>query len=73
MTITYGDVYLENERESSRYNFEVADTEMLYRHFREHEAEAGRCLDAGLPCRPTTTCSSAATPSTCSTRAASSA
>ena len=49
VTIKYGDVYLENEREFSRYNFEVADTEMLYRHFREHEAEAGRCRDAGLP------------------------
>ena len=49
VTVTYGDVYHENERESSRYNFEVADTELLYRHFREHEAEAGRCLEARLP------------------------
>ncbi len=48
-TITYGDVYRENERQFSRYDFEVADTEMLYRHFREHEAEAERCLAAGLP------------------------
>ena len=47
--VTYGDVYQENEREFSRYNFEVADTEMLYRHFREHEAEALRCLEARLP------------------------
>ena len=49
VTITYGDVYQENERQFSRYNFEVADTEMLYRHFREHEAEAERCLEARLP------------------------
>ncbi len=49
VTITYGDVYRENEREFSRYNFEVADTEMLYRHFREYEAEARRCLDERLP------------------------
>ena len=42
-------MYRENERESSRYNFELADTEMLYRHFREYEAEAQRCLQAGLP------------------------
>ena len=48
-TVTYGDVYQENEREFSRYNFEVADTDMLYRHFREYEAEAERCLAAGLP------------------------
>ena len=48
-TVTYGDVYQENEREFSRYNFEVADTDMLYRHFREYEAEAERCLAAALP------------------------
>jgi len=49
VTVTYGDVYRENEREFSRYNFEVADTDMLYRHFREHENEAERCLEARLP------------------------
>jgi glycyl-tRNA synthetase alpha chain len=49
VTVTYGDVYQENEREFSRYSFEVADTDMLYRHFREHEHEAGRCLEARLP------------------------
>jgi len=42
-------VFKENEREFSRYNFEVADTEMLYRHFREHEAEALRTIEARLP------------------------
>ena len=47
--VTYGDVYKENEREFSTYSFEVADTEMLYRHFREHEAEALRCIEARLP------------------------
>ena len=47
--VTYGDVYKENEREFSTYNFEVADTEMLYRHFREHEAEALRAIEARLP------------------------
>jgi glycyl-tRNA synthetase alpha chain len=49
VTVTYGDVYRENEREFSVYDFEVADTDMLYRHFREYEAEARRCLDARLP------------------------
>ncbi len=48
-TVTYGDVYKENEYEFSRYGFEVADTAMLYRHFGEHEAEAERCLAARLP------------------------
>ncbi len=49
VTITYGDVYRENERQFSHYNFEVADTDMLYRHFREYEVEAERCLGARLP------------------------
>jgi len=48
-TVTYGDVYRENEREFSRYGFEVADTDMLYRHFREYAGEAERCLEARLP------------------------
>ena len=39
----------ENERQFSTYNYEVADTAMLARHFDDHEAEAGRCLEAGLP------------------------
>ena len=47
--VTYGDVYRENEREFSRYNFELADTDMLFRHFREYEDEAERCLAARLP------------------------
>jgi tetrameric-type glycyl-tRNA synthetase alpha subunit len=47
--LTWADVYLENERQFSTYNYEVADTEMLARHFDDHEAEAVRCLDAGLP------------------------
>jgi glycyl-tRNA synthetase alpha chain len=48
-TVTYGDVYRENEREFSTYNFEIADTDMLSRHFREYEAEAEKCLAARLP------------------------
>ncbi len=48
-TVTYGDVYRENEREFSTYSFEIADTDMLSKHFREYEAEAGRCLAARLP------------------------
>ena len=47
--VTYGDVYQENEREFSRYNFEVSDADMLFRHFAEFEAEAERCLEARLP------------------------
>ena len=46
---TYGDVFLENEREFSAYNFEVADTELLFGEFDRYEAECMRTLDAGLP------------------------
>ncbi len=45
---TYGDVFLRAEQEYSKYNFEVADTDMLKRHFKETEAECGRALEAGV-------------------------
>jgi glycyl-tRNA synthetase alpha chain len=44
--VTYGDVYHQNEVEQSRYNFELSNTEMLFRHFNEYEAEAKRLMDA---------------------------
>jgi glycyl-tRNA synthetase alpha chain len=44
--VTYRDVYHQNEVEQSRYNFELADTEMLFRHFGEFEAEAKRLIEA---------------------------
>jgi len=47
--VTYGDVFLENEREMSAYNFEVADTAALFDLFRKAAAECERCLDAKLP------------------------
>jgi glycyl-tRNA synthetase alpha chain len=40
----YGDVYHQNEVEQSRYNFELANTELLFRHFAEYEAEAKRLI-----------------------------
>src|SRR3954451_3539663 len=46
---SWADVYLENERQFSSYNYELADTGMLARHFDDHEAEAGCCLEAKLP------------------------
>ncbi|HXY58869.1 MAG TPA: glycine--tRNA ligase subunit alpha [Methylocystis sp.] len=45
--VTYGDVFLQAEREYSRYNFEVADTEKLFAAFGAAEAECRRLLDAG--------------------------
>jgi glycyl-tRNA synthetase alpha chain len=47
--ITYGDVFLENEREMSKWNFEVADTERLFDLFRKAAAECEDCLGADLP------------------------
>src|SRR3546814_8561401 len=46
--VTYGDVFLENEREMSTWNFEVANTEALFDLFKKAAAECERCLDAKL-------------------------
>jgi len=43
--LTYGDVFRQAEREFSRFNFDVADTEMLLRHFDDAEAECIAILD----------------------------
>jgi glycyl-tRNA synthetase alpha chain len=42
--VTYRDVYHQNEVEQSRYNFELADTALLLRHFGEFESEAKRLV-----------------------------
>jgi glycyl-tRNA synthetase alpha chain len=47
--VTYGDVFLENERQMSAWNFEVADTERLFDQFRKAAAECENCLGARLP------------------------
>ncbi len=47
--VSYGDVFLENERQMSTWNFEVAETDALFDLFRKAEAEAARCLEAKLP------------------------
>jgi len=44
--VTYGDVYHQNEVEQSRYNFELSNQEMLFRHFGDFEAEAKRLIEA---------------------------
>lgn len=45
--VTYGDVFLQGEQEYSRYNFEHADTKMLFEHFRDAEAECKALLARG--------------------------
>ncbi|MFN8761113.1 MAG: glycine--tRNA ligase subunit alpha [Burkholderiales bacterium] len=47
--LTYRDVYHQNEVEQSAYNFEHSDVDYLLRHFADHEAQARRLLEAGLP------------------------
>jgi glycyl-tRNA synthetase alpha chain len=44
--VTYGDVYHQNEVEQSRYNFELANAELLFRQFGEFESEARRLIEA---------------------------
>jgi glycyl-tRNA synthetase alpha chain len=44
--VTYRDVYHQNEVEQSKYNFELSNTEMLFRHFGEFETEAKRLIEA---------------------------
>jgi glycyl-tRNA synthetase alpha chain len=46
--VTYGDVYLQNEQEFSAWNFEVADTDRLFQHFKDAEAECALALEAKL-------------------------
>ena len=46
---TYGDVFLENEKEFSAYNLEYADTKQLLQHFQDAEKECQALLDKNLP------------------------
>jgi glycyl-tRNA synthetase alpha chain len=46
--VTYGDVFHQNEQEQSTYNFEHANTDVLLRHFNEHEQACTALLEAKL-------------------------
>ena len=48
-TVTYGDIYHQNEVEMSRYNFELADTDSLFAWFDTCEKESNKLIEAGLP------------------------
>jgi glycyl-tRNA synthetase alpha chain len=48
-TVTYGDVFHQNEVEMSRYNFEEADTTQLFASFDHYESEAARLIECSLP------------------------
>ena len=47
--VTYGDVFLENERQFSAYNFEHANTETLFKQFTQAADEARALIEAKLP------------------------
>ncbi len=46
--MSYGEVFLENERQMSAYNFEVADVETLKRQFEDMERQVRHILDVGV-------------------------
>jgi glycyl-tRNA synthetase alpha chain len=48
-TVTYGDVYHQNEVEQSKYNFEQADTSILFKAFGDHERQSQHLLEQNLP------------------------
>ena len=48
-TVTYGDVYHQNEVEQSAYNFEHANVEELFKWFSVCESEALKLVEKGLP------------------------
>ncbi len=47
--VTWEELFRENEREFSVYNFEAASTEILARHFEDYESEARALLERDLP------------------------
>jgi len=44
IALKYGDVFKQTEEEYARWNFDVADTDTLFQHFKDAEAECGRIL-----------------------------
>ena len=48
-TVTYGDVFHQNEVEMSTYNFDHANVEFLFQCFDNHEQECLKLIDQDLP------------------------
>lgn len=49
LIFTYGDVYLQNEKQFSVYNFEESDPQFLLSEFEKREKEANDLLEKDLP------------------------
>ena len=47
-TLSYGDVYLQNEQEQSAYNFEHSDADFLFHAFTAHEKQAQHLMTQAL-------------------------
>lgn len=47
-TVTYGEIFHQQEVEQSTYNFEKADVDMLFDFFNKYEAEAAKVIKDGL-------------------------
>jgi len=48
-TTTYGDMHKKAEFEFSKYNFEVASIDMLFKWFEDARSEAKKCIENNLP------------------------
>ena len=46
--VSYGDVFHRSEVEFSHYNFDAANTDILFRHFEDAEAECMQLVEKGL-------------------------
>ena len=46
--LKYGDIYLQNEIEQSKYNFEYSTPENLFKQFDLASDEANKCMEAGI-------------------------
>ena len=47
--VSYGDIFLQNEWEQSTFNFECADTDILFRHFEDAEKQCAALLERDRP------------------------
>ncbi|WP_417594139.1 glycine--tRNA ligase subunit alpha [Parasphingorhabdus sp.] len=47
--VSYGDIFLDNEKQMSEWNFEIANTETLFDLFNKAVGECENCLEAKLP------------------------
>jgi len=48
-TVTYGDVFLQNEQEMSAYNFEYANVDALFNEFKTCEEQCAQLIENALP------------------------